>query len=252
MSFRRHLFDSYTSHYDRMTVRERLPNDIEKLRRDRLPHWLHQVPLEARIIDAGCGQGHLLAALNRVGYKNLTGLDISPQMIEFARRLLPSEVKLTQADICEFLAVAQPESYDVVFFHDVLEHLPREDTLNVLKGLHRIMCAGGLLSVRVPNMGSIIGAYISAIDCTHITHFTEYSLIQVMEAAGFESRKVTFMSQSPRLYFSWGSPHRMFFRFLNYGRWHINNIVHKAIYLLSDMRPSPSIFDPNLQVVARK
>lgn len=252
MSVQKHLFDTYASHYKRMTVLERLPNDIERLRRDRLPHWIHQVPLEARILDAGCGQGHLLAALYRVGYKNLSGLDISPQMIESARSLLPSEVKLTQADIRGFLAVAQPESYDVVFFHDVLEHLPREDTLDVLKGLHKILCVGGFLSVRVPNMGAIIGSYTSSIDFTHITHFTEYSLIQVVEAGGFEARKITLVSQHPRLYFSWRRPHKMFFRFLNYGRWHINNVLHKSIYLLIDMRPRPSIFDPNIVVVARK
>jgi len=246
------VFDKYASHYGRMSVVDRLPDDIEKLRRDRLPPWIREVPLDARILDAGCGQGHLLAALYRIGYKKLHGVDVSHQMLEAAQSLLPNDVQLVQADIRQFLASVEPESFDVIFFHDVLEHLPREDSLPVLQMFHRVLRRGGVLSVRVPNMGSLIGSYIGNIDCTYVTHFTEYSLLQILETAGFDVSKMMLVSQCPRLFFSWRRPHRMVFRFLNYVRWHVNNLFHRMVYILNDMRPRPTVFDNNIAMVARK
>ncbi|KAJ1728519.1 Protein-lysine N-methyltransferase efm4 [Coemansia biformis] len=41
----------------------------------------------ARILDVGCGNGHLLMELASNGYTNLTGTDYSPQAIELARNV---------------------------------------------------------------------------------------------------------------------------------------------------------------------
>lgn len=150
-----------------------------------------------------------------------------------------------------YLDQCPEESFDVIFFHDVLEHLPREDAIPVLRAFHRTLAPGGLLSVRVPNMSALIASYCSAIDFTHITHFTEYSLVQVLEAAGFDTARITFPSQAPRLFWSWRKPHRAVFRALNRLRWHMNNGLHRVVFLLSDMLP-PKVFDPNLLALARK
>lgn len=246
------LFDNYARHYATMGVVERLPDDIDKLRRDRLPAWLDAVPKDAHILDAGCAQGDLLAALSRVGYTDLTGVDLSAQLLATARTKLPASVPLIESDIRQFLAECAEGSFDVIFFHDVLEHLPREDTIPVLRGFHRALADGGLLSVRVPNMSALIASYSAAIDFTHITHFSEYALIQVLEAAGFSADSITLPSQAPRVFWSWCKPHRAFFRLLNRWRWHLNNALHRAVFLLSDMRPRPQVFDPNLVVLARK
>ena len=63
----RALFDKYSMHYERMAGPEKLPEDMQQLQRDRLPPWLDAIPRNARLLDAGCGQGHLLMALHRVG-----------------------------------------------------------------------------------------------------------------------------------------------------------------------------------------
>lgn len=209
------LIDHYGAHYERMTEVERLPDDLSRLRLDRLPRWLDEISLESCILDLGCGKGHLLSAMFRLGYRNIQGVDLSPQMIHAARALLPPCVPLIQADILEFLDSVEPEIFDVVFFHDVLEHLPRQITIPVLKKLYNILKTGGRLSIRVPNMASLISGYTSSIDFTHITHFTEWSLLQVLEASRFHTEKVFFESQAPRLFFSCRRPHRMVFRLLN-------------------------------------
>ncbi|GAB6068649.1 hypothetical protein JCM13664_19690 [Methylothermus subterraneus] len=248
------LFQNYARHYAAMGEgrggRQRLPDDLERLKRDRLPRWIDEIPKEARILDAGCAQGHHLEALRRVGFTNLTGVELSEQLLSVARQRLP-QAQLIQADIREWLPQAPAESFDVVFFHDVLEHLPRENTIEVLRGFYRLLAPGGRLSVRVPNMGCLTASFHMAIDFTHITHFTEFSLLQVLEAAGFDPDRIEFESQAPRLFWSWRRPHRAVFRLLNRGRWHLNRLAHQALYLLVDFL-APTQFDPNLIAVARK
>jgi SAM-dependent methyltransferase len=245
------LFDNYARHYESMAVIERLPDDIERLKRDRLPRWIDEVPRNSRILDAGCAQGHLLAALQRVGFTDLTGVDLSSQLLQTASRLVPC-ARLIESDIRDFLAGCPDEAFDIIFFHDVLEHLPREVTIPLLQAFYRVLAPGGRLSLRVPNLGALTGGQNAAIDFTHITHFTEHSLLQVLEAAGFDPTRVYLECQAPRLFWSWRKPHRAFFRFLNRLRWHLNNGVHLALYLLADFRPRPTVFDPNLLVIARK
>jgi 2-polyprenyl-3-methyl-5-hydroxy-6-metoxy-1,4-benzoquinol methylase len=247
----RELFDNYARHYLMGEQRERLPDDIERLKRDRLPRWIDEIPKNARILDAGCAEGHWLEGLRRVGYMNLTGVDFSSQLLAAAKTRLPDTVTLIEADLRDWLRQAPAESYDVVFFHDVLEHLPREHTIEVLRYFYRILVPGGRLNVRVPNMASMVGGFNMAIDFTHVTSFTEHSLLQVMESAGFDAGRIVFVSQAPRLFWSWRKPHRALFRLLNHLRWHANNIVHTVMYRLADC-VRPQVFDPNLVVVARK
>ena len=247
------LFQNYARHYASMQERGRrelLPYDLIRLKRDRLPRWIDEIPKDARILDAGCAQGNYLEMLSRVGFTNLTGVDLSEQLLADARRRLP-QAQLIRADIREWLQEARSGSFEVVLFHDVLEHLPREDTIEVLRGFYRLLAPGGRLSVRVPNMSCLIASNCMAIDFTHVTHFTEFSLLQVLETAGFDPRQIDFLFQAPRLFWSWRKPHRAIFRLLNRGRWHLNRIVHQVLYMLVDSVP-PSQFDPNLIAVARK
>jgi len=246
------IFENYTRHYNEMGIRSRLPDDLERVKRDRLPRWIDEVPKGASILDAGCGQGHLLAALDRMGYACLVGIELSTSQLAAAERFLPNSVILKQADVLSYLHQTPEASFDVIFFHDVLEHLPREQTLEVLSGFHSALKPGGRLQVRVPNSAILIGNYFQAIDFTHITHFTEFSLLQVIETAGFDVSRTKFDDQAPRLFWSWQRPLRGLFRFLNFLRWHLNCALHRGIFLLADMHPKPHIFDNNLLVTVFK
>ena len=46
-----------------------------------------KIPLEANVIDIGCGTGFLGAALAKKGYKNFDGIDASEKMVERAKEL---------------------------------------------------------------------------------------------------------------------------------------------------------------------
>ncbi|KAJ1959147.1 Protein-lysine N-methyltransferase efm4 [Dipsacomyces acuminosporus] len=74
----------------------------------------------ARILDVGCGNGHLLLGLADDGYTNLTGTDYSPQAIELAKRIAQRRLfditYLVQdfLDPREVAAVAGDAKFDLV------------------------------------------------------------------------------------------------------------------------------------------
>ena len=96
-----------------------------------------------RVLDAGCGTGHLLEELNRK-YKGWYGfgVDISP---EVANLTLPNCTFLV-ADIC---SLSLPNSYfDFVFALDTLEHIRELD--RALKEIKRVLKKNGILIVSGP------------------------------------------------------------------------------------------------------
>lgn len=245
------LFIHYARHYRTMEHRDRLPEDIERLKRDRLPAWIDTIPRNARVLDVGSAEGHWLEALRRVGFTDLTGVELSDQLLDSARVRLGNQAQLIQADVRDWIKQAPAASYDLIFFHDVLEHLPREETIPVLREFYRLLAPAGKLRIRVPNLACLIGHFSMAIDFTHITPFTEFSLLQVLEEAGFNASCVTFESQAPKLFWSWQRPHRVLLRLLNRLRWQLNIVVHRAMYILNDF-DFPRHYDPNLVVLAHK
>lgn len=79
---------------------------------------------DLRILDAGCGTGVHLLALQQAGFKNLTGVDASSTGLAVAGQKLGEghNVNLVCADIRTMPFAA--ESFDVILFSFVLQHLP--------------------------------------------------------------------------------------------------------------------------------
>ena len=74
------------------------------------------------VLDVGCGSGGLLALLNRPGVGLLAGVDISPNMIEEAKRRLGTGADLKVGDSEKLPWEAT--SFDLVVSTDSLHHWP--------------------------------------------------------------------------------------------------------------------------------
>ena len=85
-----------------------------ELLRDLLP------PPPARVADLGCGTGTLALLLTEEGY-DVTGVDVSPEMVRRARAKAP-EVEFVVADAS--VPPLDPASYDVVLSRHVLWAMP--------------------------------------------------------------------------------------------------------------------------------
>ena len=46
------------------------------------PGWLAEVSLDARVLDYGCGYGRVMAELSEHGFHDVSGVDLSPALIE--------------------------------------------------------------------------------------------------------------------------------------------------------------------------
>lgn len=81
------------------------------------------------VLDVGCGPGHYLAALSKMGIPRLVGVDVSEQMIALARNhpeiSRSSSIELIQADYLEWTADTK---FDVIlalgFFDYVQDPVP--------------------------------------------------------------------------------------------------------------------------------
>jgi len=123
---------------------------LEKRRLDVLAALAAAAPGE-RVLEVGCGAGHVLA---RFPQAERVGLDLSPTMLERARRRLGPQVPLHHGS-ADSLPFADG-TFDVVLCTEVLEHTP-EPTV-VLRELLRVAGSKGRVVVSVPNENRIDAA----------------------------------------------------------------------------------------------
>jgi 2-polyprenyl-3-methyl-5-hydroxy-6-metoxy-1,4-benzoquinol methylase len=136
----------------------------------------------AKILEMGCGNGGFVYFLRSLGYENSIGIDRSHEQIEVAKNLGINDVEC--ANIMSFLK-DKKDSYDLVFARDVLEHLTKDEILEVLGAIYKACRVDGLLVVQVPNGESIFSGRIRYGDFTHELAFTKNSLSQALRLAGF-------------------------------------------------------------------
>jgi SAM-dependent methyltransferase len=91
--------------------------------------------------DLGCGPGHIARYLHERGVE-VCGVDLSPAMVECARRLNPG-LEFTQGDLLA-LDVDDGAWAGIAAFY-VIIHVPREEVARALRELRRVLRPGGLL-----------------------------------------------------------------------------------------------------------
>jgi pseudaminic acid biosynthesis-associated methylase len=96
--------------------------------------FLHNIPLEARILEVGCNIGNQLLLLQRLGYSNLYGADVQDYALEIARSGTKN-INFTQAS--SFALPYENQYFDLVFTSGVLIHISPRDLPLALDEIHR-------------------------------------------------------------------------------------------------------------------
>lgn len=97
----------------------------------RLQYVADRAPLRgARVLDIGCGGGLLSEALAQAGAE-VTAIDLAPELVKVARlHALESGVSVDyRVQAAEDLAAEQPGSFDVVTCMEMLEHVPKPESV---------------------------------------------------------------------------------------------------------------------------
>jgi SAM-dependent methyltransferase len=148
---------------------------------------------EARILELGCGHGALLHFARQAGYTNVSGVDGSPAQVEAAKRLGIDGVSRGKAIAA---LTTEPEaSVDAVVAYDVIEHLTKDELVDMTDAVRRVLKPGGRWLIHAPNGLSPFAGVMRYGDLTHEQAFTPESLTQLFLASGF--RNASFYEDPP-------------------------------------------------------
>lgn len=146
-------------------------------------------PLDAHILDVGCGKGEWLGWLVKRGYRQLTGVDGSVSDLAQARSWL-TDVELKESDLLQHLESTRA-AYDVIHAKDVIEHLTKEELIHFLKSSRRALKPGGSIWLQTFNAQAPLASATRYGDFTHEIGLTPQSLAQCLRACGFDDVRVS-------------------------------------------------------------
>jgi len=145
-----------------------------------------------KILDIGCGEG-TLGKLVKGKYREVYGVDISPQALELARN---AGLITTRVNINDEPLPYSESTFDTVVTLDVIEHV--FDPHVFVKEIHRVLKAGGSLVVSTPNIRKLQRMYALirgrfpktsyddvGWDGGHLHYFTSRDLAALLDAHGF-------------------------------------------------------------------
>ena len=104
---------------------------------------------DARILELGCGHGALLHFARQERYTNMAGIDASPAQVAAAQRLGIAGVG--HGELLPTLKATPPGSQDAVVAYDVIEHLTKDELLDMADEVARVLKPGGRWIINAPN-----------------------------------------------------------------------------------------------------
>ncbi len=109
---------------------------------------------DERILDLGCGDGKVTAELARaVPRGEVTGADVSPEMIAFAKKVFPtSKILNLKFQACDARKIQAETKFDLVFSNAALHWV--DDHEAVLRGVAGVLKSGGRFVVSCGGKGN--------------------------------------------------------------------------------------------------
>jgi O-antigen chain-terminating methyltransferase len=140
------------------------PSVIRQRQLAYLPYVEGVVTVDKPLLDLGCGRGEWLTVLRDKGIA-ARGIDSNRACIDDCKQL---ELDVELADLIDYLNSLPDGSLGAVTMFQVLEHLPFNVLLNVMRSILRVLTPGGIFIGEVPNSETLrVGASTFWIDPTH-------------------------------------------------------------------------------------
>ena len=113
---------------------------------DKLPSLRHaNVTLDSKILDVGCGAGHLLHSMQEAGFKNLLGIDpFNAKELNYVNGLNIQPIPIHE--------MSDENVWDMIMFNHSFEHV--FDQHEVLEKVMALLKPNGVCVVRIPTVTS--------------------------------------------------------------------------------------------------
>jgi SAM-dependent methyltransferase len=151
--------------------------------------WLQRITTPhdtPQILDIGCGTGFNIVCLHQLGYHQVSGLDFSPDALEYCRS---RQVQVLICGDAENLPISHG-CYDTILVLDIIEHL--KDDRRALSEIFRALKPDGKLIIFVPAF-QFLWSFQDEI--SH--HQRRYSIREIREKilhSGFKLIKLTYVN----------------------------------------------------------
>ena len=132
---------------------------------------------DLRSLDCGCGTGHNLALLRRLG--TAFGIDITFSGLRYATSQGERHVARASAATLPF----GKEAFDLVTSFDVIYSLPDDLERAAVAEMFRVLKPGGHLVLNAAALDALKGNH--SVLSSEVRRYTKASLTQVLERAGF-------------------------------------------------------------------
>lgn len=174
-------------HADQVPYAERYETDLVAAR-VRLQEYSDRIGRELgglfRILDVGCGNCAFVDAARDLGIR-ADGIDPDPQTSHTVDGRAQTRAYVQR---CRSHELPQAGTYDVITYHDVLEHLP--DPLTELLQARRLLSHGGKIIVEVPD--ALPHRYIGRHHWKdeHVWYWSEEGVARMLNQVGFEASEL--------------------------------------------------------------
>lgn len=149
---------------------------------------LHLVGHGKRVLECGCGPGHMTRILVEHFRCEVTGIEINKEAAREAETFC-HQVICGDLDILNLEECLGGQKFDVVVFADVLEHL--KDSGQSLRQAHKILAPDGYIVVSIPNIAyaGLLADLLQGrfryrekglLDATHLRFFTAEGLRELL------------------------------------------------------------------------
>ena len=176
---------------------------------DKLPSLQHaNVNLDSKILDVGCGAGHLLHSMKEAGFKNILGIDpYNTEDIEYDNGLtiIKNSIHDLPKNSHGSMSKSTDDGWDLIMFNHSYEHVL--DQVEVLEKTWELLKPGGICMLRIPTVTSWAWRHYGEdwVQLDAPRHFFLHSIKSVhilAEKTGFELEDVEYDSFA---FQSWGS-----------------------------------------------
>lgn len=141
----------------------------------------------ASILEVGPGFGELMDYLVlEKKYSRYQAIDNSKDVVDYCNSKHDKKAIHIES-LNQFFGDNGSEKYDAILMFHVLEHIQKENVIEILSILRNALAEGGVLIIEVPNIANpIVGLYLYYSDFTHETPFTSISLAYALKKAEFK------------------------------------------------------------------